>query len=142
MENEVKRVIEVGGIKMEVDLRHAVKVEAYKIGDNVKLLKKKYSDSYVSYPGVIVGFDAFEALPTIIIAYMEVEHSAELHFEFLNANSKNVEICPMIGQEHVIDKDRAIEMLDASIEKKQQELVDLKAQKNYFVENFKRYFAP
>jgi len=34
---------------MEVDLSQAKVVDQYKIGDNVKVLKKEYSDSYKSY---------------------------------------------------------------------------------------------
>lgn len=59
-----KTIVEINGIKLEVDLRTAKRVEEYKVGDMVKVLKKEYGDSYKSYAGMIVGFDAFVALPT------------------------------------------------------------------------------
>lgn len=138
-----KRIIEIGGIKLEVDLRHATQVQSYHVGDNVKVLKKKYSDEYTSCPGVIIGFDNFQNLPTIVIAYMEVTYStAELKIEYLNSASKNVEICAMIGDELAIDKQRALDLLDTAMERKKQELDDLQAKKNYFIENFKRMLLP
>ncbi len=33
---ENKRIIEVAGVKMEIDLRTAKKIENFKVGDNVK----------------------------------------------------------------------------------------------------------
>ena len=60
MENqEQKRIIEVNGVKMEIDLRNAKVVENYKVGDYVKVLIKEYN-SYKSYIGNIIGFDNFE----------------------------------------------------------------------------------
>ena len=66
-----KRVVEIGGVKLEVDLRHARVIENFKIGDTVKVLLKKYGDSYESHLGVIVGFDNFKERPTIVIAHVE-----------------------------------------------------------------------
>ena len=140
--DENKRIIEVGGVKMEIDLRYAKTIDTYRIWDNVKLLKKNYGDTFTSYPGVIIGFDAFQLLPTIVIAYVKLDYSAaELNFEFYNANSKEVEICPMNGPEHVIDKQRAVDLLDKGIATKEHELEDLKAKKNYFLKYFDYYFV-
>lgn len=140
--DENKRVIEVGGVKMEIDLRYAKTIDTYRVGDNVKLLKKNYGDSFTSYPGVIIGFDAFALRPTIVIAYVKLDYTeAGVQFEFLNADTKEVEICPMNGPEHVIDKQRAVDMLDKGIAIKERELEDLKAKKNYFLKYFNQYFV-
>lgn len=143
MENqETKRVVEIEGIKLEIDLRTAKRVETYRVGDNVKVLKKRYSD-YVSYPGVIVGFDDFKKLPTIVIAYVDISiASALVEFAFLNAESKDVEVCPMVGDQNVIEKQRAVDMMDKAIEIKQREIEDLKMKKNYFLQNFNTYLEP
>ena len=37
MENENKRIIEVNGVKMEIDLRQAKVIDNYKVGDYVKV---------------------------------------------------------------------------------------------------------
>ena len=43
-----KRIIEIDGMKVEVDLRHAKRVDTFKVGDNVKILDKSYEDSHRS----------------------------------------------------------------------------------------------
>ena len=35
---EEKRLVEINGIKMEVDMRSARRVDTFKVGDNVKVL--------------------------------------------------------------------------------------------------------
>ena len=136
-----KRIIEVGGVKMEVDLRYAKQVEHYKVGDNVKVLVQEYGDKFQSFPGIIVGFDNFVERPTIVVSYLKVAYStAEIVFVYLTKDSKNIEICPMMGEDLVINKEKAIELLDGEILKKEEELIKLKNQKAYFVENFKRHF--
>src|ERR1700684_4370243 len=106
------QIIEINGVKLEIDLRHAKKINNFKIGDNIKVLIKEYSD-YKNYPGAIVGFDQFENLPTIIICYCKIEYSnASINFAYINANSKDIEICHMHETEKLIDKHRIIDMLD------------------------------
>jgi hypothetical protein len=60
MSNEFMRVVEINGIKVEVDLRTAKRVDSYSVGTPVKLLKQEYSDTYTTYTGVIIGFDEFK----------------------------------------------------------------------------------
>lgn len=133
-------IVEINGIKMEVDLRHAKKIEHYKVGDNVKVLVKEYSN-YASYPGVIIGFDEFAKLPTISVCYLKTGYNAEVKFVYINSESQDVEIV------HMTDADRmelnlAPEQLDREILKKEAEIADLKSKKAYFLENFNRHLAP
>jgi len=129
------QIIEVNGVKMEVDLRQAKVVEQYRVGDNVKVLIKEYQ-SYKSYPGVIIGFDTFEKLPTINIMYVKTNYSAaELIVVNFNAKSEDVEIAPM----HDYDKlDRAdiVGILNRDIEKKRAELHEMESKKAYFLQHF------
>lgn len=137
-----KRIIEVGGVKLEVDMRHARVVDSYRVGDNVKVLLKTYGDSFESHAGVIVGFDNFQMRPTVVIAYLKTEYSgADIKFFYLNKDSKDVEICPMIGDELIIDKGRVVDLLDRSIASKEKELEDVKTKKAYFLTNFRRHFG-
>ncbi len=130
-----KTIIEINGVKLEVDLRQAKKIEDFKIGDNVKILIKEYSDSYKSHPGVIVGFDNFERLPTIVICYCDVSYSkAEIKFVYLNAQSKDVEIC------HMASHEKATDYLDREIASKEKDLIDLKHKKEYFITHYERSF--
>ena len=134
-------IIEIQGVKLEVDLRHAKRIDKFAIGDKVKLLKKKYSDSYEVYPGVIVGFENFRELPTIIIAYLESDYSgAEIKFEHFNKNSKEVDIVHTDPGYLPLEKSWVIEKMDKEILKKEQEIEDIKRKKAYFLAHFEEYF--
>lgn len=135
-----KRIIEINGVKMEVDLRHAKKLDTYKIGDNVKVLKKEYGDTYASYPGVIIGFDEFKQLPTIVICYVKTGYDAKVEFAFLNNKTEGIEICHMTSADELIDENKATKYLDREIEKKEAEVLDMKAKRQYFVDNYRRHF--
>lgn len=132
-----KTIIEINGVKLEVDLSEAKVISNYKIGDKVKVLVKKYS-SYENYPGILVGFDRFAKLPTIIIAYLE----AQENIKFLNFNgqSEDVEICPMNEKELPCTKARVLEMMDRRITKAEEELADLQHKKQFFLNEFGKYF--
>jgi hypothetical protein len=135
-----KRIIEVNGVKLEVDLSTARVVEEYKVGDPVKVLVKKY-DGYASHAGVIVGFDAFEKLPSINIAYLDSGYStADMKFISFNAQSKEVEICAMNNTEVPFVRDNVLELMDRDITAAEQKVADLKTKKAYFQKQFGVYF--
>lgn len=137
---EEKRIIEVNGVKLEVDLRTAKRIDQFKIGDPIKVLKKDYSD-YKSYMGVIVGFDNFEKHPTIIIAYLNIDYSgASIDFVYYNSESKDVEVAPINEFEVPYKKSSIIEKFDRELKKKEEELRELKEKKNYFLNMFGKYF--
>ena len=46
MSEDNKRIVEIDGVKIEVDLRKAKRVDSFQVGDNVKILEKKYNDDY------------------------------------------------------------------------------------------------
>ena len=140
MEN--KRIVEINGVKLEIDLTTARVVDNYRVGDNVKVLVKQYGDSLKSFPGVIIGFDAFEKRPTIVIAYLDIEYSnASVKFVYLNADTKDCEICPMQEHELSFDKSRVVDLLDREITKREQELIEVKNKKGYFLSHFETYFV-
>lgn len=135
-----KTIIEINGVKLEVDLRNAKRIDEFKVGDNIKFLRKDYSD-YKSLPGVIIAFDHFEKLPTIIIAYIEDSYSeCVVKFAYYNAQSKDMEICHMADHERVLDKKRCEDMLQDKIERLERDLDDLKRKKNFFIEKYNQYF--
>ena len=87
--NEHTQIIEVNGIKMEVDLRHAKRIDHFKVGDPVKVLASGSGSSEV-FAGVIVGFEAFETLPTIVVAYIDASYySGGLKIAHINAKSRD-----------------------------------------------------
>ena|ERR1700690_73715 len=136
-----KTMIEINGIKMEIDLRHAKKIEQYRIGSNVKVLKKDYGDNYKSHYGTIVGFDNFEALPTIVICYLDISYSeAKVNFLYFNEKTKDVEICAMSETDKIIDQVDCVIQLDREIAKLESQALDLKAKKEYFLKHYNMHF--
>ena len=137
---EDKRIIEIGGIKMEVDLRHAKIIDNFKVGDTIKVLIKNYS-GYKSHVGMIVGFDEFQNLPTIIVAYLNVEYSSSaIEFVYINSESKDVEICQINDWDIPFSKQQIIDKMDREIAKKQEEVRELESKKNLFLTMFGKYF--
>ena len=47
MENN-KKIVEIDGIKLEIDMRTAKRIDQFKVGDKVKILVKKY-DTFVLF---------------------------------------------------------------------------------------------
>ena len=135
------KVVEINGCKFEVDLATARKVEDFRVGDAVKVLKKGYGTSYDIYSGVIVGFEWFETLPTITIAYLKMDYSeCKIEFIHYNTNTKDVEISHTNNIEMLIQPSDVIGKIDKEISKKKQEISEFEEKKVYFVKNFKKYF--
>lgn len=138
--NDDKRIVEINGIKIEVDLRTAKRVDQYRIGDRVKVLIKNY-DSYSSHHGVIVAFDEFENLPTITVCYISGgSYSPDIKFASINKQSKDVEIAPC-NDDVIIDKEEIVRTLNNSIEDYQAKIHDLEAKRNYFLAKFGELFS-
>ena len=140
MENEFIKQIEINGVKLEVDLRTAKKVDVFKIGDNVKVLKKEYGE-YKVYSGVIVDFVAFKDLPAIVVAYFQQDYnSVGIKFETITKDSTDIEIAPCLPCELKINKDRVIDRFNFEIDAQQHKVDELKAKRDYFIKNFAKFF--
>lgn len=132
------RTIEIEGQKFEVDTRNIKKIDQFRVGDRVKLLQKDYS-GYKSCPGVIVGIDAFQNLPTVVIAYVTGHggySDVKIEFCYLNCQSKDVEICPMCEDDILPTRDTIVEQFDRQIGKLLGEIESLKTKKEYFLRRF------
>lgn len=117
-------------------------VEEYRVGDQVMVLKKSYGDSFKMYPGVIIGFHDFQSLPTVHIAYLDVEYSAaNVEFIAFNANTKDQEFTRYVGNDLPYGKDRVLTLLAGEITKKENELREAQHKLAYFNECFGRYFS-
>ncbi len=139
----ITKVIEIGGIKMEVDMRRAIKVEYYKVGTKVRILKKSssYGEDLRTYGGVIVGFDQFKKQPSILIAYLKSTYGdAEIEFLTFNSQTKDVEICVADDNFVPFQKATVLTMLSNKITEAEQNLLEARAKKEYFVKNFDKYF--
>jgi len=142
-ENQHMKQIEVNGIKFEVDMRHAKKVDYYRVGDPVKVLKREYQDDWKSYTGVIADFIPFENKPTIVVAYLSLSYSeAEIHFIHITPdNQKDIEIAPMSTYETDIKKEDFLSSIDRQIEGKKEAVKELEYKKRLFLDHFGRYFG-
>lgn len=137
--SETKRIIEIDGVKVEVDLRQAKRLDTFKVGDNVKILDKKYED-YKVKPGIIVDFAEFQELPTIVIAVFEEggwSSAPSIQFIYYNAKTADkVEIVPAGKDELKVTKEGVIEKFEREIQKKKNEYTDLQNQLDYFKKHF------
>jgi len=135
--SEEKTIIEINGVKMEVDLRSAKRVDELKVGDPVKVLIKEYSD-YKIHQGIIVGFDMFQELPTISLAYIESSYSeTALKFKFFNSKTEGIEIVPANDDDLLsLEKDDVIKGMDREITKAELKVRELEAKKEYFLTKF------
>lgn len=135
--DQYKRIIEIGGVKVEVDLRTAKKVDEFKVGDKIKLLRKSYS-GYESHYAVLIGFDEFKNLPTMIVAYLTC---SDIRFEYINSESKETEICHLNDDDFLnINATDIIRKMERDIEKKQQECAEIQSKISYLKDNMGKIF--
>ena len=141
-ENE-KTVIEITGVKMEVDLRHARRIDNIRVGTRVKVLRKKYSNYEVLH-GIVIGFEPFKELPTIIVAVVNVTYSeATVDFIYYNTKTEDIEIVISSDDDlSALDKNDFIAKVDRDIAKKQNEITELNNRKSFFLSKFKAYWEP
>lgn len=144
METGDKVVVEVNGVKMEVDLRSAKVVhDNIRVGTKVKVLSKAGYDGHKVYPGVVVGFEPFKDFPTIIVAYLVTGYKdAELHFAYINSKSADKwDLVPAIDDELPVDKGEILNTFTRQIDAKRREIEDIQAKQDFFLRNFNSYFA-
>ena len=138
--SEETRIIEINGVKLEVDLRTAVRVDRLKVGDKVKLLIKGYGDSFTVCAGMVIGFEPFEALPTIVVAYVSGDYSPDIKMLYYNAKSKDAELVPAIDEDLLLSKTEVLERIERQIAEKEGQITDLKQKQAYFLRHFDAYF--
>lgn len=140
---ENKRIIEIDGVKVEIDLRTAKRVDSFKVGDNIKILDKEYN-SYKVKPGIIVDFAEFQELPTIVIAVFDEgswSSTPNISFIYYNKNTSNkVEIVSCSEDEIKVSKEGVIERFEREIQKKKNEYEDLKNKLEYFKTHFLKVY--
>lgn len=129
---EGKTIIEVNGVKLEVDLRSAKRIDELRVGDRVKVLNKLY-EGYEVLPGTVIGFEPFEKLPTIIVAYLKIDYAGtSIKYLYFNAQSKDVEIIKAIDDDQLdINKADVLSRFDQEIKKRKDEIEDMERRKQF-----------
>jgi len=137
-------IVDINGVKIDVDLREAKSICSVKIGSRVKVL---HNDAYNNdvYPGVVVGFEQFPSLPTIVVAFLENKYGkAELKMISFNDKTKHYEMIVSEDQGTAMEVDRGYVMkqFQEKINTKLAEIESLKDSMKYFDDKFGEYFTP
>lgn len=138
--DENKKIIEINGVKLEVDLRSARRIDEFKVGDSVKVLDNR-NDKNLVRSGVITDFANFKELPTIMVAiYTPPDYWSKPSIEFIpyNANTENIEIVAVSAEEIIVSRETIVQKFDDEIAKKRDELNDLIIKRDTFVKYFGR----
>lgn len=137
---EQKRIIEVNGIKLEVDLRTATVINHFKVGDPVKILSAEYQDKKI-YPGVIIGFGEFKTTGAIEIMMLKNDYNgADIQFITITEDTEKYEIIPWNSYEKLFTSDNIYNQFDRQIAKKEMELEDLRRKKEVYIKDFQTAF--
>lgn len=143
MADEYLRTIEIGGVKMEIDLRTARKIDTFKVGDNVKVLRKKSNSESEVLSGVITDFCEFKELPTIVVAtFEEGSYLYEPNIRFYYINEKlqqsddRIEIVKASDDELIVTRTRLIDKFEQEIQSRYNKYLDLKNKLEYFNQHF------
>ena len=147
MSKEIKKkdqltTIEVNGVKFAVDLTKAKQINEFRLGDPIKVMLKKYGDTFEVYPGIITGFDMFQTTPGINIAYVDKGYSPSIEFRTITEMSTEIQIAPMMNIDDVtLEREMVITALNRNIEQRQVELETAIQKKKYFEKHFGLMFS-
>lgn len=133
-----KKIIEVNGIKLEVDMRYAKRIDEFRVGDTVKVLDNRNGRNEMR-SGVITDFANFKELPTIMVAvYKGGDYWSMPTIEFIpyNAETTDVEIVGVSAEEVLVSRETIVQKFDDNIAKKRDELNDLIIKRDTFVKYF------
>ena len=144
MSDDNKRIVEINGVKVEVDLRTAKVIEHFKVGDAVRVLHPKapYNSQPEIRAGVIVGFCEFEKTPVIEVMELCKEYSG-VTFNIVTIGggiNEDVQIATYSKYEGLISQSDIVTRFDREIQKKELELADLNLKKKYFIDEFAKAF--
>ncbi len=138
--DENKRIIEINGVRLEVDLRSARRIDEFRVGDSVKVLDNRSGKNEMK-AGVITDFANFKELPTLIVAvYKAGDYWSKPSIEFITFNSETegIEIVGVSAEEIIVSRETVVQKFDDEIAKKRDELNDLIIKRDTFVKYFGR----
>lgn len=132
------RTIEVNGVKLEVDLRYAKRIDVFKVGDTVKVLDKR-NDKNDLKTGVITDFANFKDLPTMMVAvYKPSDYWSTPTIEFIpyNSETEGIEIIGVSAEEVIVSRETIVQKFDDEIARQRDKLNDLIIKRDTFVKYF------
>ena len=134
---EDKRIVEIDGVKIEVDLRTAKRIDTFRVGDNVKVLCKEY-DGFKIKPGIITDFANFKEKPTIVVAVLEESYSG-VSIKFVHiyeGMEEQYEIVYATEDEVKLSQEGVVEKFEREIAKKKHEMEELQFKLDFFKRHF------
>jgi len=141
MTNE--KIIEINGTKLEVDMRYATRIDTLQIGTKVKVLDKSYGVRVVH--GVVIGFEPFSTLPTIIIAYVKpstYSNPCSVEFLYYNSDTKDYEVIAAHNDDdQALDKKQIVESMDYEMNQLKNKIEEIEKAKQYFLNKFTCYWG-
>lgn len=139
--NEIANIQQfaVGAITLAASRDGAVRAEILKVGDTVRVMDKgnDYNGPQV-HTGVIVGFEPFKDLPTIIVAYVEVTYGkAEMKMLYFNEKSSKFEVLAAAPDTNIeIERSRVLDWFDSEEKKALAAVDEVRAKRRYFEKYF------
>lgn len=136
--------VEVNGVVLEFEESMLIK-QKIKVGDNVQLImKRSYSEELVLYPGVVIQILPYEdEMPVVEVLYIDYGYS-EIDVKrcvVTNKPDKGTKIIKTADPNFLpFTKERALDLLDRDIEKKESALKEAQAKKDYFLKYYNKYF--
>lgn len=134
--------IEVNGMLLEFDEKVLLKQEI-KVGDSVQLLLDEGYSSPNLYTGVVTQILPFdENMPVVEVMYINNSYSSfEIKKKLItNKDGEKSKIIKINDDFLPFTKERAIDMLDESIRKREQDLREAKEKKEFFLKYYNKYF--
>ena len=127
--------IELKGQSFEV-MTQAVVRNTIKVGDRLRILKKATYSDHAVFDGIVIGFEPFKTLPSIVIAYIEDGYSVDVKFLVWNDSTKDIEITAALVGPFEKNIDYYAKKIGTKIDKLQQEIRELELKLEYMKTKF------
>jgi hypothetical protein len=135
--------LEVAGQKFEFSEPQVTRVETLKLGDTVKILVKEGyppDRKSVVHPGIVVGFEPFKDLPTVLVAYLDLGYNGGIKTIAFNAESVDTQMVKAIGDfSRDLNVSVVREKLYGAVTKAEVALADARHQLELFDERFAKF---
>lgn len=138
---DTKQIIEINGLKMEIDTRYARRIEELRIGSRVKVLVKGYSDDWTAHSGVVVGFEPFPERPTIIVAYIKSNYNdVGLEIVHYHKDTKDKQIVAALDDDFSVSRKEVLGWFDRETAKAEETIKLITAKRQFFLDRFQAYW--
>ena len=127
--------IELKGQSFEV-MTQAVVRSTMKVGDRLRILKKATYVDHAVFDGIVIGFEPFKTMPSIVIAYIEDGYNVDVKFLVWNDSTKDIEITAALVGPFEKNIDFYAKKIGTKIDKLQQEIRELELKLEYMKAKF------